>query len=59
MCEVVEAEEDTGEGGQKDCRLGWEVELDLDWDEGEHKCVVLLLTALPLLLALTVVLLSP
>lgn len=55
----MEAEEDTGEGGQKDCRLGWEVELDLDWDEGEHKCVVLLLTALPLLLALTVVLLSP
>lgn len=43
-----EGEETTGEGGQKDCK--WEVELDLDWEEGEEEGVMLPLTALPLLL---------
>lgn len=55
-----EGEEATGEGGQKDCK--WEVELDLDWEEGEEEGVMLLLTALPLLLvplALAPLLASP
>lgn len=37
---------------QKDCRLGWAVELERDWEEGDEEGVMLLLTALPLLLML-------
>ena len=55
-----EGEDATGEGGQKDCRPGWEVELERDWEEGEEEGVMLLLTALPLMpLALALLLASP
>lgn len=57
-----DGEEATGEGGQKDCRPGWEVELRWDKEEGEEEGVMPLLTALPLLLimlALALVLASP
>lgn len=57
-----DGEEVTREGGQKVCRLGWEVELERDWDDGEEHGVMLLLTALPLLLmplALALLLASP
>lgn len=46
-----DGEEATGEGGQKDCRLGWVLELERDSEEGEEEGVMLLLT-LPLLLML-------
>lgn len=57
-----EGEDATGEGGQKACRLGWEVVLARDWGEGEEEGAMLLLTALPLLLmplALTLLLARP
>lgn len=50
--EVGEDEEVAGDGGQKDCKPWWEVELERDWGEGEEEAVTLLLTALPLLLDL-------
>lgn len=54
-----DGEEAAGDGGQKDCRTWWEVELDLDCDE-EEGGVMLLLAALPLLLtALALLLDSP
>ena len=57
-----EGEDATGEGGQKDCRLGWAVELERDWGEGDEEGVMLLLTVLPLLLmppTLALLLVSP
>lgn len=45
-----DGEEATGDGGQKDCRPGWMVELERDCEEGEEEGVTLLLTAVPLLL---------
>lgn len=46
-----DGEEATGEGGQKDCRPGWVVEMERDCEEGEEEGVMmLLLTALSLLL---------
>lgn len=45
-----EGEDDTGEGGQKDCRLL--VELERDTEEGEEEGVRLLLVMLPALAAL-------
>ncbi len=60
--EVGDGEEDTGEGGQKDCRPGWVVELERDCEEGEEEGVMLLLTALSLPLmppALALLLASP
>lgn len=60
--EVGDGEEATGEGGQKDCRPGWEVELERDKEDGEEEGVMPLLTALPLLLmplALALLLASP
>lgn len=52
-----DGEEAAGEGGQKDCRTRWEVDLDCDEEEGG---VMLLLAALPLLLtALALLLDSP
>lgn len=53
-----DGEEATGEGGQKDCRPGWEVELERDREDGEEEGVM----ALPLLLvplALALLLASP
>lgn len=58
-----DGEEETGEGGQKDCSPAWVVELERDCKEGEEEGVMLLLTALPLLLlmplALALLLASP
>lgn len=48
--EVGDGEEATGEGGQKDCRAGWGVELERDCEEGDEEGVMLLLTTLTLLL---------
>lgn len=45
-----DGEEATGEGGQKDCRPGWVVEMERGCEEGEEEGVMLLLTALSLLL---------
>lgn len=62
MWEVGDGEEAAGEGGQKDCRPWWEVELERDCEEGEEEGVMLLFTALPLLLMpldLALVLASP
>lgn len=52
MWEVGDGEEATGEGGQKDCKLWWEVELERGCEEGEEEGVRLLFTAMPLDLAL-------
>lgn len=52
MCEVGDGEDATGEGGQKDCRPGWGVELERDSEDGEEEEGVMMLLTLPLLLAL-------
>lgn len=53
-CEVWDegdGEEATGEGGQNDCRPGWELEVERDWEDGEEEGVMLPLLLMPLALA--------
>lgn len=57
--EVCDGEEDAGEGGQKDCRTEWVVEMERDCEEGEEEGGALLLNVLSFPLTLALLLTSP